>query len=383
MWGIISTIFLGVYCFMSYYIGRRGWAVLGNFNSPVYRRIYWGFFGLLVLTFPAAEIGEDFLPATGGYWLTIGGWYSMVAVVYIFLFVLVIDLFRLVDRVIGFVPVVIKEQGKTPPILAASVLVLVIITLIFGTWNARNPIVTEYQVTVNKKAGSLDQLRIAMVSDIHYGTIIDASRLNRMVELVNELQPDVILFAGDLTEGNPTLGEMRGLMNVFSKMEAKFGKFAVPGNHDRVLREDNQMERYFKEAGVQVLKDRYIKVGQSFYVIGRDNPRRGNQPGRQQLDNLMEGVDVSLPLILLDHQPINLEEARTNGIDLQLSGHTHKGQIFPSGLITGQIYELDWGLLNKENYNLIVSSGFGTWGPPLRIGNHPEVVSVSVKFARE
>lgn len=94
----------------------------------------------------------------------------------------------------------------------------------------------------------------------------------------------------------------------------------------------------------------------------------------------MQGVDTSLPMILLDHQPIDLKQAQDNGIDLQVSGHTHMGQIFPAHLITGQIYDLDWGLLIKDNYHLIVSSGFGTWGPPLRIGTSSGIVSITLKF---
>jgi len=94
----------------------------------------------------------------------------------------------------------------------------------------------------------------------------------------------------------------------------------------------------------------------------------------------LKEVDSSQPLIILDHQPADLQKAQENNVDLQLSGHTHVGQIFPINLITGYLYELDWGLLKKGSYHLIVSSGYGTWGPPLRVGNNPEVVSIIIKF---
>src|SRR5690606_702738 len=114
--------------------------------------------------------------------------------------------------------------------------------------------------------------------------------------------------------------------------------------------------------------------------IGRNDPRLHEGPERVKLKELMKGIDTRKPLLLLDHQPIDLGEAQAAGIDLQLSGHTHRGQIFPANLITDRIYEEDWGLLKKGAYHLIVSCGYGTWGPPLRIGNHPEVVSVIVNF---
>lgn len=202
MWGFLSTTFLLVYFLMSCYIGRRGWVALGKPASRLYRIIYWVFFSLLVLSFPAAEIGEDFLSDTGGLWLTIWGGYSMVGVSYIFLLLLLIDILRLLNKGIGFVPAVIKEHKKTPLVLGAVVVIIVSVILVYGGWNARNPVVTEYDLTVHK-------------------------------------------------------------------------------------------------------------------------------------------------------------------------------------LITGQLYELDWGLLKKGDYHLIVSSGYGTWGPPLRVGNNPEVVSITMKFNNE
>ena len=379
MWGIISGIFLGLYCFMGYYIGRRGWHDFGKSSAPGFRSFYWVFLGLIVFAFPIAEIGEDFMPAAGALWLNLWSGYSMIAVVYIFLFLLLIDFFRFTDKVIGYIPARIKENDKTPIRLGVSVLVTVIVILAYGTWNARNPVVTEYEIIVNKQAGSLTELSIAMVSDIHYGTIIDARRLESMVSIVNELDPDLILFAGDIIEGSPTQAEVRKLMAVFNQMNAKYGKAAVPGNHDRALRDDSGVLRCFEEAGITVLRDNYIKLANAFYVIGRDDPGHGRRE-RKEISELMTGVDSSYPIILLDHQPIDLGAVQESNIDLQLSGHTHRGQVFPSQLITGKIFELDWGLLKKDDYHLVVSSGYGTWGPPLRIGNHPEVVSVKFSF---
>ncbi|WP_407313306.1 hypothetical protein [Desulfosporosinus sp. SB140] len=94
----------------------------------------------------------------------------------------------------------------------------------------------------------------------------------------------------------------------------------------------------------------------------------------------MQGVDHSLPIILMDHQPSHLEEPVGQGVDLQLSGHTHAGQLFPIRLITSRIFEDDWGYLRKGNFQLIVSSGYGTWGPPIRVGNTPEIVDITMTF---
>lgn len=381
MWGVISTVFLLLYFFMSCYIGRRGWIALGKPASRLYRTIYWGFFALLVLSFPAAEMGEDLLSDTLGLWLTIWGGYSLVGVSYIFLLLLFIDLIRLLDKRTGLVPAAIKENKKTPPVIGALVVMTVTAILVYGGWNARNPTVTEYDLTVFKKAGSLQQLRIAMVSDIHFGSIMDIRRLDSLARIMNELQPDIILLAGDITEGATQKEEVRKLTDLLKQMPSKYGLYAVAGNHDRGLRSDNgEISALFKEAGINVLRDSHLKIGDSFYLAGRDYGRRQSQQGRKELEDLLKGVDPSLPLIILDHQPVDLEKARDNGVDLQLSGHTHVGQVFPINLVTGYLYELDWGLLKKGNYHLIVSSGYGTWGPPLRVGNNPEVVSITMRF---
>lgn len=381
MWGLIQSIFLGLYGLMSYYIGYRGSKTFGKPTSRFLRILYWVVFSLLVLPFPVAELGEDVLPPSIVPWLTIWGGYSMVAVLYVFLLLLTIDILRLIDKWVSFVPAVIKEHKKTPLTLGALVVILVLAIVAYGGWNARNPVVTEYDVTVDKDAGDLQQLQIAMISDIHYGPIIDTQRLNRLIEMMNEIKPDIVLLAGDITDGSLPPGEARKLADILGQIQAPYGTFAVPGNHDRDLRDnDSELMRYLKEAGIHVLKDNYVSVQDSFYLIGRDDPNRRSIPARMELEDVMIGIDSSKPLILLDHQPIDLEQAQASGIDLQLSGHTHRGQIFPASLITGLIYELDWGLLKKGTYHLIVSSGYGTWGPPLRIGNQPEVVSITMTF---
>lgn len=379
MWGLMITLFLGLYALMSYYIGRRGWNALGKPATRSVRILYGVVFSLFVLPFPAAELGEDVLPASIASGLTIWGGYSMVAVLYVFFMLLMVDFIRLFDKRLGLIPAGIKEHPRTPPTLGAMVVILALAIVAYGGWNARHPAVTEYHVTVDKDAGSLQQLQIAMVSDIHYGPIIDDERLNRLVDMIHKLRPDIVLLAGDITDGRLPQGEARKLAEILGRIRAPYGTFAVPGNHDRDLRDnDSELMRYLKEEGIRVLRDSHVLIGDSVYLIGRDDP--GHRGARMELGALMKGVDASKPILLLIHRPIDLDKAQANGIDLQLSGHTHRGQIFPANLITGLIYERDWGLLKRGNYHLIVSCGYGTWGPPLRIGNRPEVVSVTMTF---
>ncbi|HEY3390282.1 MAG TPA: metallophosphoesterase, partial [Prolixibacteraceae bacterium] len=139
---------------------------------------------------------------------------------------------------------------------------------------------------------------------------------------------------------------------------------------------------YLQQAGISVLVDEYTKINNQFYIIGRDDRMAGRMFGKSRLElsSLIEEIDNNLPIILLDHQPINLEEGQRNGIDLQLSGHTHNGQFFPNNLIAKHIFENSWGYLRKGEYQIVVSSGFGTWGPPIRIGSNSEITDLTISF---
>jgi predicted MPP superfamily phosphohydrolase len=172
------------------------------------------------------------------------------------------------------------------------------------------------------------------------------------------------------------------MTEVLKKFSAPLGIHAIPGNHEYIGGHLGEFSEYLRDAGIDIHVDRADLIAGSFYLIGRDDRSgmRFSGSPRKALFELTSGLDPALPLILMDHQPYLLEEAEKEGIDLQVSGHTHKGQIWPGSLITKRIYELDYGYLLKGKSHFIVSSGFGTWGPPIRIGNRPEIVMIKVKF---
>ncbi|MDW7682284.1 MAG: metallophosphoesterase, partial [bacterium] len=166
-----------------------------------------------------------------------------------------------------------------------------------------------------------------------------------------------------------------------STIQSKYGVFAVTGNHEYIGGVDAATD-YLQNYGVSVLRDSVVKIVDSIYLIGREDRsiRRFSGKARTSLDSLMQGVDRNYPCFLLDHQPFELSEAARNGIDLQICGHTHHGQLWPLNLITRMLYEKSWGYLKRGDTHYYISSGAGTWGPPVRIGNHPEIVEIVVHF---
>ena len=374
-----SVIFL-IYGGLNYYIGLRGWQALFSFIPLLTPKVYWLVLWLISLSFLFSRFSHKFLPTVVYEVMTMVGAYWLAFMWYFLLVITVLDFLRLLDRALRVVPVEIK-RGLNPA-LGLTVFILVLGIVSYGAWNARHPRVNHYDLTIAKPAGSLKQLHVVMVSDIHLGTIVHNDHLTKMVKTVNQLKPDLVLFAGDVFDETIKSSDKQQIAENFIKLSAPYGVFAVLGNHEYIGGNAEEAIKYLGEAGVKVLRDSTQEVAGSFYLVGRDDlsSERVNKVKRQSLKTLLQDVDRSLPLLLMDHQPSQLEEPVEQGIDLQLSGHTHAGQLFPIRLMTRRIFEDDWGLLRKGDFQLIVSSGYGTWGPPIRLGNTPEVVDIMINF---
>jgi predicted MPP superfamily phosphohydrolase len=165
------------------------------------------------------------------------------------------------------------------------------------------------------------------------------------------------------------------------KLRAPLGVFSITGNHEYIGGAEKAV-KYLTEHGITVLRDTAISIDESFYLAGRDDrdkPRFSGKP-RKSVAEILQGIDKTKPVILMDHQPFKLIDAADAGVDLQLSGHTHHGQLWPFNYITKAIYELSWGYKKINNAHFYVSSGYGGWGPPVRTGNRPELVNIRIHF---
>lgn len=224
-------------------------------------------------------------------------------------------------------------------------------------------------------------VNLAIVSDIHLGTIVGSSRFNRIVDRINQLNPDIVILPGDIVDEDLGPVIRQDLGETLKNIKSAFGVIAVTGNHEYIGGVEKAC-RYLTDHNVRVLRDTVLRVNDDFYIIGREDRSIKGFTGKQRkpLEELMAQVDKSYPIILLDHQPLNLSQAVVNGADLQISGHTHHGQIWPLTYITDMIYEVSYGYKRKGNTQIYVSSGAGTWGPPIRIGTIPEIVNIKLSF---
>jgi predicted MPP superfamily phosphohydrolase len=205
-----------------------------------------------------------------------------------------------------------------------------------------------------------------------------------MVSKINSLEADLVLFAGDIIDRNMDTYKNENLNEELSRIKAAMGVYAVAGNHDYFWGNIGELEKELATAGVRLLVDEAVSVDGAFYLIGRNDFSRSRWGvGRKSLKELASGLDASLPLIAMDHQPRNLNEAEEAGIDLHVSGHTHRGQIWPGNAVVKRLFENSYGLLHKGKTAFVVTSGFGTWGPPLRIGSRAEIVLIELKNPEE
>jgi predicted MPP superfamily phosphohydrolase len=377
---IFFAIVLSIYFASNYYVFIRGWQAIPA-GSPL-RTIYLIIFLFLSLSYFLGRILEsvrispisDFLLSVGSFWLA--------AMLYFFLALLVLDIIRLFNSFFHFLPEIIyKNYPLTKLYMLGFLIIAVSITVLLGHLNAISPKLKKYELTIDKKAGNLKELNILMASDTHLGTLIRKDRMQKLVDASHELNPDIILLAGDVIDEDVKPVIHNGIGDIFYKMKSKYGIYAITGNHE-YIGGVNAASEYLVKHGINLLRDSTVLIDSSFYVVGREDLsiKRMMKKDRAELKDLLKNVNKDLPVIMMDHQPFHLEEAEQNGIDLQLSGHTHHGQLWPFNFITKAVYEVSWGYKKKGNSHIYVSSGYGLWGPQVRTGSDAEYLFIKLKF---
>lgn len=376
---IFLSIVLLVYFLINSYIVHRAYTAT-RYNQTL-RTVFLTVLILLIMAYPLGRLFQNFFQNVFVDFLLFAGAFYMGMMVYFFLTLLIIDLLRLINFFAPIFPSFITNQpARAVQVLFWAVLSMVVCITVIGHINALFPRIRNLEIQINKPARQLKELTIVAMSDIHLGTIVRNSTLEQLVQEVNDLQPDLILLPGDIVDEDVSSVMGQNMAASLRKLKAAYGVFGVTGNHEYFGGIQKSVD-YIQEGNVKVLQDTAIKIEDAFYLIGRkDLTGKSFDDPRRPLNEIMNTVDKNLPLILMDHQPFHLEEAEQNGIDLQLSGHTHHGQLFPFNLITKKVYEKSWGYLRKGQSQYYVSCGVGTWGPPIRIGNRPEIVQINLKF---
>ncbi len=302
------------------------------------------------------------------------------AMIYLLLMWLCVDVIGLVMDLASLQAPEFLRKAITPLSLFLAIHVLAAVLVAYGWWNARRPRIRTLELDV-KKNSPLPAIVFAVASDIHLGTVISHRRLARIVESINSIEADCVLLPGDVIDEDLRPVVENNLGEILRTIRAKHGVYAITGNHEFIGGADASVA-YLEEHGITVLRDSCVMPGGLFTLAGREDRSVRQFAGRSRapLAEVLRDVDHTLPLVLMDHQPFRLHEAVEAGVDLQLSGHTHHGQLWPFHWITQKIFEVSWGYRLLGRTHVYVSSGAGFWGPPMRIGNTPEVVKVTLRF---
>jgi predicted MPP superfamily phosphohydrolase len=348
IFAIVSTT-ISIYFLIHYYVFFRLYSLLGI------KRNIWVY--VVIFAFSVSFILASFLERqfanviVGALYAVSASWIG--ALFLLFSSLVVYEIIRLF----------VKVNPKISGIVIVSVVFLL---TCFSILNALTIKVKEVSIPID---GLENQLSIVQLTDMHIGTIHNSRFVKRVVDTTNSLAPDLVVITGDLIDSGGRVAEngLKGLKDLKAKT------FFVTGNHE-IYSGIDDVAKLLDGTGVKMLRDEVIEF-KGLQIVGVNDGGEGRRVQKKvHLETI--GIDKSKPSILLKHRPNDLEEARKAGIDLQLSGHTHAGQLFPFNLIAKLIFPKTNGLYTIEGMYLYVSPGTGTWGPPMRLGSRNEITLI-------
>jgi hypothetical protein len=331
------------------------------------------FFILLVLSFPVAETLAHRSGSIWSRYFQTVGFLSLPYLLYLFLAVFSLDLLLLANRLLKFLSRdVIRGRGFRS-IAIGLMLGLPLAAVIAGILNNNHIRVNAYRIEVPRRSSPLTHLRIVLAADFHLRDLTRKGFMAECVAKINSLRPDIVLIPGDVLEGDRRNERTEEFERQFRQIGSKYGPYAVFGNHESHGGYDKL--NFFRNAHIRVLQDETVVIDDSFNLIGRRYSRSGD---RRTLEELLKGTKGNLPIVLMDHRPG--ERVSRSPVDIQLSAHTHNGQLFPFNFITRREYVVSWGYKKIGNTHLFVTCGIQTWGPPVRTAGHSEIMLIDVDF---
>ena len=342
------------------------------------RVIFTGVFLLILLLFPVSMLLNEDSGLSFVRYMQLGGYYYLPVLLYGLLFYVLFDLFRIINYLSGVFPRPAINRRRVRSVVFAGILMLTAIIVAVGIHRFNHTRVHTYQIKVPQRSGKLDHLTIAMAADLHLSRITRTGFVEQFVEKINAQDPDLVLLVGDIVESGGDVSGKQSFSNHFKQLQSKYGVFAVEGNHEHYGRSSDF--NFFDHAGITLLRDTVVVVDGGLALIGR---RDRHERKRDPLDQLLERAPDSLPRLVMDHQPYHLQQAANQEIDVQFSGHTHHGQLWPLNHITEAIYEISWGHEKIRDTHFFVTCGAQGWGPPVKTSSRSEVMLVEVEFVAD
>lgn len=396
------AIFLApIYILLNIYVLRWGYLWIGNchhlFQSRIFRIILTVIYTLITLTPLTGFLIRK--PAFLHRILKITSNYFLGIFMYILMVLFSIDIVRLILKYAVHASWI--QSRIVFSAVGACCICIVIIISFSGIYHAKHIKVTPYKITVDKSAPDMDSLKIVLLADTHFGYNSGAVHAQEIVDKINEQNPDLVCIAGDIFDNEyDAVREPEKISEILRTIRSKYGVYACWGNHDlnepilagftfKHKKEDSKqlkdprMKRFLQNSNIQLLEDEAVLIDNSFYVVGRKDASliEKIEKKRKTPAQLTQKLDKDKTIIVIDHQPKELQDIADAGVDLDLCGHTHDGQTFPGNFTVKFLWENPCGYLQKGSMHNIVTSGSGVWGPAMRVGTDSEICTINLTFS--
>ena len=364
---MFHIILITVYTIPNIYLYFR---IRKLFISRDYRWHFTIIYLLAVLIYPVSQFFEhremNFLMQA----ISIISGYLLPFFLYLFLAVLAYEIFLLINLLVRVIPQETRKLFRYRSWVLTSMMVIALGIVIGGVINLNTIRTTQYTLT---DVETIKPIKIVFVSDIHVQQNLNSRFMEKLSEKINALKPDLVLFGGDIVEGSSDQETTNRIAPLLARINSVYGSFGVPGNHE-YYGGDGQND-FYRASNIELLHDTIIRINNICYVAGRNDQHTGD---RKTVEKLFRNQPDDLPVILLDHRPTSIQEVSNTIADIQLSGHTHNGQLFPFNFITRKIYKISWGHRKINNTHFIVSSGLRLWGPPVKTAGKAEIVLIYI-----
>jgi predicted MPP superfamily phosphohydrolase len=352
-----------------------GWRVFSLTRSRVLKIAWLVFFVALAAGYPLAETLSH---RAGDGWAEVAtrlGYYALPLLLYLIMTIVGADLLLGAIVLSGALS---REKVRSRAFRRARLAVYLavpVLIVVGGAINHGTLRVKTYRFDVPRRSSTVGTLTVVFMADLHFRALTSDRFLDDLVAKVNAQGPDLILIGGDILEGDRRDEDTGRYERAFRRMASTYGTFGVPGNHERFARSGG--EGFLARAGIRLLQDEIVSVDRAVVLAGRRDSRSRD---RKPVAELIASAPADLPIILMAHRPTDFDEAVRGGVAVQLSGHTHHGQLFPANLVTSRQYPLSWGHLERGGTHFIVTSGVQGWGPPVRTVGASEIIVLRLRF---
>ena len=399
---MIAIYLSPIYLLLNLYILRWAYLWMGTCHS-ILRTLGFRLIFAVIYVLLSTSLLTGFLiknPKSLHRMLKITGNYFLGIFLYTLVIILLADFGRILLKYVFHASWI---HSRTAFTVAGAICALLILLLsACGIFHAKYIKTTSYNVIINKTIPERTSMKVVLLADTHFGYNAGVLHARELVRKINKQKPDLVCIAGDIFDNEyDAVRNPEKLEKTLRGIKSTYGVYACWGNHDlneEILAgftfkhkdgdlsdiKDPRMKKFLKDSNIHILEDESVLINDQFYVIGRKDASLTEKihETRKAPAQLTEKLDRDKPIIMIDHQPKELQELADAGVDLDLCGHTHNGQTFPGNFTIKLMWENPCGLLSKDNMTNITTSGAGVWGPAMRIGTDSEICSINIQLKK-